>query len=150
MTTPFDSVLKVVGREVDTMRSAVGVAAGLLAALELARDVGIISLRREAAVAAADRTIGTDAYFAAAAVRRDRIEIDCVVASDQLDRVRQAAITAYGSLRAVEAAAGRFRAADDLRLRGAEQSAIDDFIGARCARAARRPTSTGRAIGGLA
>ena len=136
MTTPYDAALRVIGREVDALRTAIG-AAGAAAAEAGARfSAAEHALLREKALGASALGLSSKAYFTRAAAENALLAQAHAEAEARLETLRAEARDRYGTLRAIEGAAERYRNAADAALAGAEQARADDIA---CARAAWRP-----------
>lgn len=134
MRTPYDTALRVMGREIDALRSAIGGAVVQLGAVEAMHDGLSAAIAREAALAAGDWRLVTDGYRLRAWAERERLAAERRAAQARLDTLRRKAAELYGSLRTVEGAAETFRSDADRAVVAAEQAASDDVAGARFAR----------------
>ena len=143
MKTPFDSATRALQREIDDMRTAIGDATRTLVQIEEKNEELGATIKREADVAAADWRMPSHNYHAHARGQRQLLAGIQRTAEQRLDVLRDQAIESYGSLNALEGAADRFREDFARAVASAEQSAVDDFAGARFARklrSARKPT----------
>lgn len=139
MKTPYDTALRALQREVDELRTSIGAATNQLARIETMRQTVDDAIRDEAALAAADWTFSPQAYLARARAERVRLAEERLAADARLEALRHEAMESYGSLRAIEGAAATYREEAERYAATAEQGRIDDFAGARFARALRRP-----------
>lgn len=145
MKTPYDTALRALQREVDDLRASIGEAAERLMEIETLRQAMSDAIRHESALAAVDRNFSPEAYLARARAERDRLRAEERAADARLDALRRQAMESYGSLRAMEGAADVFRQEAFRAAATAEQAGIDDFSGARFARALRHARrATGR------
>lgn len=134
MKTPYDTAQRAMQRGVDDLRTAIGAAAHRVAETEAQRGALAEAIVREAMVAAGDWTLPRGAWAEHVRRRRAALAEQQRAADAELDGLRGQAIELYGSLRAVEGAAERYRAEADRAAAAAEQAAGDDVAGARAAR----------------
>lgn len=134
MKTPYDSALRAMQREVDALRSSIGEVAERLAEVETMRQAVSDAIRHESAMASLDWSLSADGYFTQARARRERLAEERRAAEARLDLLRHEAVKRYGSVRAMEGAAGEFREEANRTIATAEQARVDDFAGARFAR----------------
>jgi hypothetical protein len=141
MKTPYDAALRVRQRELDEVSTAIRAEACTLGELERERARVQAALRAEAQVAATDLALASPAWQRR--MRRQGCELGSLQAQVQarVDRLRDAAVDAYGTLRGIETAAEDYRR-DTARAEAAgEQSTSDDLSAAaflKTLRAARR------------
>ena len=135
MKTPYDAALRTLQREVDDLRTSIGTAANRLTEIESMRQAVSDAIRSESALAATDLSISPHAYLARARTERARLVYERLAADARLEALRHQAMESYGSLRAMEGAAETYREQAERDLASAEQGRIDDFAGARFARA---------------
>ena len=138
MKTPFDPALRVLQREMDDMRTSIGVAADQLAQIERRRALIAEALSTEQTLASTDWLMPATAYFSRARAERTRLAHVAEDTSTHLAALRNKAVESYGSLRAVEVAAEDHRSESARTLANAEQARIDDFASARIARQLRQ------------
>ena len=144
MSTPFDRALSVQRQTLDRVRLAIAEMARQAAALEQ-REAELARAAKAERAELGATLIPFDAYFArlrgeAAAVVRAR-----TLAAQELDRLRGEAQAEFGSMKALEQAAKRFRAERERALAAAEQAAADDRSGAEIVRLARARRTDRRA-----
>ncbi|HEX8484293.1 hypothetical protein [Sphingomonas sp.] len=137
MTTPYDTALRIAERRLDQLRARIGQAVDDLQRTEAAHSNNDAVLARESMVAAGDPRLTSDSFFRQTRERRERLAAERVQAQDRLEELRLKAIEQYGSRTAVETAAAGYRADAERSAAAADQSAIDDLIGALAARRAR-------------
>lgn len=135
MTTPYDAALRLRQREMDDMRVSISVQVERLAGIESSREQIDISVQRERAVASTEWGFSAHAFVARMQKQRDALSRDRAIVDDQLTGLRLQATEAYGSLRAIEGAAERYRDEADRIAATAEQGRIDDFSATRFTRA---------------
>jgi flagellar biosynthesis chaperone FliJ len=138
MSTPYDTALRLIRREVDAVRVTIGEAAGRLVQIEQARQAVSGALEREAALAASCWDIPTGSYLARVRAQRAELGVDAAAAADRLDQLRRRASERYGALRAIEGAAEAYRDEGLQAEERATQARMDDATGARFAMALRR------------
>ncbi len=141
MKTPYDAALRVRQRELDEVSTAIRTEAGALTGIAQARDRVEAALRAEAGIAATDLTLASPAWQHR--MRGQGQELGALQAQAQVrvDRLRDLAVDAYGTLRGIETAAEDYRRDSARTQAAAEQSTSDDLSAAaflRTLRAARR------------
>jgi len=134
VNTPFDAALRLRQREMDAMRVSISVQVTQLMVIEETRDTIDRSVRRETEIAATNWDSCAHAFMARMRTQRERLSQERVTVDARLTGLRVQAAEAYGALRAIEGAAGRYRAEADRIAAAAEQSRADDFSAARFAR----------------
>lgn len=134
MKTPYDAPLRALQRGIDDLRTSIGMAANRLVEVETMDRELRDAVRRETALASLDWTVPAGGYLSRARAQRERLAEERRAAQLRLEALRQQAVEAYGSLRAVESAAEVFREDASRVAASAEQSQSDDFAGARFAR----------------
>jgi len=139
--TPYDAALRIAERKLDAVRTAIGLIVAELERIEHARIAIETSLTREAELASRDHRLTTEHFFVHARDQHQQLVGARAAAHVQLEALRRKAVADYGAQVALEGAAAEFRAAADRARDAAEQSALDDRIGAR--HAARRRASAG-------
>ncbi|WP_448661403.1 hypothetical protein ACG3SL_12170 [Sphingomonas sp. CJ20] len=132
--TPFDTALRVQRREVDAVRVSISVEIDHITALETRTRAHEITVREERALAHA-LPIASDAWTARMRAERARMQDAALLAEARLRRLRDQAVEAYGTMRAIETAADRHRAEEERIAAGAEQAAADDLAASRFLRA---------------
>lgn len=137
MTTPYDAALRLRQREMDDMRVSISVEVNQLIAIERRRDDVDQAVRVETAIAANDHVFSAHAFIARMRAQREALCRDRATVDARLDSLQRQAAEAYGSLRAIEGAADRYRDEASRIAATAEQSQIDDFSAARFTRALR-------------
>ncbi|CAN5541314.1 hypothetical protein BH10PSE14_BH10PSE14_13670 [soil metagenome] len=137
MTTPYDAALRLRQREMDDMRVSISVEVNQLIVIERRRDAIDDSVRTEVQLATADHGFSAHAFVARMRAQRDALSRDRAAVDARLNSLQLQAAEAYGSLRAIEGAAGRYRDEATRVAATAEQSQIDDFSAARFTRALR-------------
>lgn len=137
MKTPYDTALRALGREIDVLRAAIGVAARRLDEAEAMHADLSEAIVRESALAAGDWRFASDGYRLRAYAERERLTAERRAAEARLDALRQEATERYGAIRAMESAAGSFRDEAERAIAAAEQGLNDDVVGARLARGMR-------------
>lgn len=141
MKTPYDAALRVRQRELDEVSTAIRTEAGALTGIAQARDRVEAALRAEAGIAATDLTLASPAWQNR--MRGQGQELGALQAQAQVrvDRLRDLAVDAYGTLRGIETAAEDYRRDSARTQAAAEQSTSDDLSAAaflRTLRSARR------------
>jgi hypothetical protein len=141
MNTPYDTALRIAERQLDTIRTAIGLAVEELARIERAHQAAEAAMRREIVLAGDDPRLTTEHFFVRARAARARLGEDRHAAQARLEGLRVKAVDYYGSHTALDGAASGYRAADVHQAAVAEQAMLDDIA------ASRRPRS--RAAGRL-
>ena len=144
MKTPYDTALRALGREVDDMRIAVRTAADTLSQAQDRRRAVGDAIVRESGLAALQHAFPAHAYLRRTGAERDALDTLCAQADAALDAIRDRARESYGSLRVMESAADAYRQIAERAAASAEQARVDDFAGARFARAPSRRMASGR------
>lgn len=142
MKTPYDTAVRIQRRTVDETRIAISLEVTRLREVEQARDLVQTRMARETEAAAAEPMISTAAYLAR--MRKQRASLDAARETTRrsVDRLRDQAAAAYGSLRAMESAADEYRHEAGRAAAAAEQAGIDDLAGAAFIRAAAQRKRT--------
>lgn len=137
MKTPFDTALRMQQRTVDDLKVKIGAANERIAELEQqGRD--LVARVREERVLAHALPFASDAWLATAKHAQARIAEEVSAEQARLLNLRELAREAYGTFRAIESAAERFRADAEREAEAAEQAAIDDIAAARFLRERKR------------
>ncbi len=144
MKTPYCTALKTQRREVDEVRISIGVEIEHLSCVERHEEAVRIQSQRERALAAGDWTLSSSAYFTRARAELRQLAEKRKITEARLDQLRAQAREAYGSLKAVEGAADRFRDTAARAADQAEQAGSDD----RSAASVMRALQLARAAGG--
>lgn len=134
MKTPYDTALRALGRDIDALRAAIGVAVRRLDQAQAMHDSLSEAIVRESALAAGDWRLPLDGYRLHAYAERERLTAERRAAEARLDALRQEAAERYGAIRAMESAAGAFRDEAERAIATTEQGLSDDVVGARLAR----------------
>ncbi|MBT0670564.1 hypothetical protein HT136_19535 [Novosphingobium profundi] len=145
MKTPYDAALRLRQREIDAVSERIARATGDLDRIETESRALDAAMRREAALAGGEHrlALASNAYFARK--RRERVLLgeQAVHTHRLLDSLREEAVEALGSLRAIEGAATEFRTEAEREIARGEQGEADDraaldFMTARRQSIARR------------
>lgn len=131
MQTPFDPALRIQQRALDAIRISLLAETACEQALADERDAIDSDLNREAAIAAMDWQVGAHPYGLRIRARRIALERDRCAVDDRLQRLRDAAMNACGQLVAITGAASGFAGDARRRETAADQSLVDDLVGAR-------------------
>lgn len=135
--SPYDTALRVQRREVDAVKVSISVEVERITTLETQGRQHDATVRNERALAYS-MPFATDAWTLRMKAERARIEESAHLAQARLGRLREQAVEAYGTMRAIEGAAERFETEAERVAALAEQGAIDDMAAARFLRAQRR------------
>jgi flagellar biosynthesis chaperone FliJ len=138
MKTPYDAPLRVAERELDDVRTAIGVALGELRDIEDATAALHDTMAREAAAAAGDRSLASERFFLRAREQRAQLAVAHHAADQRVEALRARAIECYGTRTAIGNAAARYREEAERAAAAAEQAALDDIAAARLVRSQRR------------
>ena len=144
MKTPYDAALRVQQREIDEMSAAISTHSGVLSEVERARDRVSMSMTREADLAAGDLAVCSHAYLQRMRGERRQLATRQRLLKARLDELRDMAVDAYGTFRAIETAASGYRQDAERVIANAEQAGIDDFAAMsfiKARRAVRREDS---------
>jgi len=133
--TPYDTAIRIQQRETDELRLAISVEVHQLVQIDLTREAVASAVVREAETAAADPMMSTFAFLTRMRTERTRLDADKAAAGQRLDRLRDKAMTTYGSLCAIEVAADAHRQEESRAAARAEQARMDDFSSAAFLRA---------------
>lgn len=137
MRTPLDTALRMQQRTVDDLKVAIGASIDRIAEMEQqTRD--LIERMREERMLAHALPFASDAWLATAKHAQLRLGEEVAAEQARLLQLREQAREAYGTLRAIESAAERFRADAEREAEAAEQAAIDDIAAARFLRERKR------------
>lgn len=126
MKTPYCAAIGLQRREVDQLRTSIGVEVGRLAQVEQRHSFIDESVRRERSVAAAAFDVPATAYFLRMRAERARLEADRQVIDARVTKLRSQAREAFGSLSVIEGAAERYRHEEMRQMEAAQQAVIDD------------------------
>ncbi len=135
--TPYDTALRIQRREVDTVKVSISVEVERIVVLDGQIAAHDTRLRDERALAHA-MPFASDAWTARMKHERIRLDDAARMARARLGQLRAQAIEAYGTMRAIESAADRYRDEADRVADAAEQASIDDIAAARLLRERRR------------
>ncbi|WP_137865069.1 MULTISPECIES: hypothetical protein [unclassified Sphingomonas] len=128
--TPFDTALRVKRREVDTVKVSISVEIETITTLDHQTRAHEIRMREERALAATV-PIASDAWTLRMRAERARLDRQSQLAQVRLVHLRAQAVEAYGTMRAIEGAADRFKDEAERAAAGAEQAMIDDIAAAK-------------------
>jgi hypothetical protein len=128
--TPFDTALRVQRREVDTMKVSISVEIETIATLSHQTQAHEIRMREERALAATI-PVASDAWRLRMKAERARLDQQAQLANLRLTSLRAQAVEAYGTMRAIEGAADRFKDEAERVAAGAEQAMIDDIAASK-------------------
>ena len=128
--TPFDTALRVQRREVDAMKVSISVEIETLTTLGNQTRAHEDRMREERALAAIV-PIASDAWRLRMKAERARLDHQSQLASVRLTHLRAQAVEAYGTMRAIEGAAGRFKDEAERVSAGAEQAMIYDIAASK-------------------
>ena len=126
MRTPYCAAIGLQRREVDQLRTSIGVEIGRLAQVEQRNSFIDESVRRERSVAATALDVPATAYFLRMRAERARLEADRQVIDARVTKLRSQAREAFGSLSVIEGAAERYRHEEMRQIEAAQQAVIDD------------------------
>lgn len=135
--TPFDTALRIQRREVDTVKVAIGAEVERIATIE-SHTVAHDARMSEERALAYDLPFASDAWVAKMKAQRNQLREAATHAEARLGQLRDQAIEAYGTMRAIEGAAERYRDEAERTAALAEQGAIDDLAAARFLQARRK------------
>jgi hypothetical protein len=126
MRTPYCGAIGLQRREVDQLRTSIGVEVGRLVEVEQRNALIDESVRRERSVASAALDVPATAYFLRMRAERARLEADRQVIDARVTQLRGQAREAFGSLTVIEGAAERYRHEEMRQIEAAHQAVIDD------------------------
>lgn len=131
MNTPYNKALTVGRREVDRLEASIGIEAEQLDRVE--RELRRIAeaMERERRLAAEDAALSSDAFFQRMRAEQARLAVDQKTIDARLDLLRGQAREAYGSVRAIEDAAERYRSEAERAIEAREQTQVDDRFALR-------------------
>lgn len=144
MKTPYCGVIGLQRREVDQLRTSIGVEVGRLAEVEQRNALIDESVRRERGVAAAALDVPATAYFLRMRAESARLEADRRVIDARVTLLRTQAREAFGSLTVIEGAADRFREEEMRQIEAAQQTVSDDRSATDYAHRVRLARAVGR------
>jgi hypothetical protein len=133
---PFDTALRVQRREVDAVKVSISVEVERIATIDHATQQHDIRLREERALAFT-LPFASDAWTARMKAERLRLAEASHLAQARLGQLREQAVEAYGTMRAIEGASERFETEAERVAALAEQGQIDDLAAARFIKAQR-------------
>lgn len=128
--TPFDTALRVQRREVDAVKVSISVEVETITTLTSQAYAHDVRMREERALAATV-PIASDAWRLRMKAERARLDQQAQLANMRLTTLRAQAVEAYGTMRAIEGAADRFKDEAERVAAGAEQAMIDDISAAK-------------------
>jgi hypothetical protein len=134
--TPFDTALRVQRREVDTVKVSISETITTITTITHQTNAHDIRMREERALAATV-PIASDAWTLRMKADRARLDHQAQLAQVRLTHLRGKAVEAYGTMRAIEGAADRFKDEAERVAATAEQAQIDDITAAKLIRARR-------------
>lgn len=134
MKTPFDAILRVRQRELDQVRIAINAEATRLGELEDAGDTLREEMGRECRMASADWAMSSHAYLRRKLAERASLNAQKVASAEMVETLRGHAAETYGSMRAIENAADRFRFDVERSQKRIEQQAADEVGSTRFVR----------------
>ncbi len=137
MRTPLDTALRMQQRTVDDLKVAIGASIDRIAELEQQARTLVERMREERMLAHA-LPFASDAWLVTAKHAQTRLGAEVVAEQGRLLQLQEQAREAYGTLRAIESAAERFRAEAEREAEAAEQAAIDDIAAVRFLRERKR------------
>ncbi len=126
MRTPYCAAIGLQRREVDQLRTSIGVELGRLAEVDQRNAWIDESVRRERSVAAGALDVPATAYFLRMRAERALLEADRQVIDARVTQLRGQAREAFGSLSVIEGAAERYRHEEERQIEAAHQATIDD------------------------
>jgi len=128
--TPFDTALRVKRREVDAVKVSISVEIETITTLDQQTLAHEIRMREERALALTV-PVASDAWRLRMKAERARLDQQAQLANVRLTTLRAQAVEVYGTMRAIEGAAGRFKDEAERVAAGAEQAMIDDIAAAK-------------------
>jgi hypothetical protein len=128
--TPFDTALRVKRREVDAVKVSISVEIETITTLDHQTRAHEIRMREERALAITV-PVASDAWRMRMKAERARLDQQSQIANLRLTHLRAQAVEVYGTMRAIEGAAGRFKDEAERVAAGAEQAMIDDIAAAK-------------------
>jgi hypothetical protein len=134
--TPFDTALRVQRREVDTVKVSISETITTITTITHQTNAHDIRMREERALAATV-PIASDAWTLRMKAERARLDHQAQLAQVRLTHLRGKAVEAYGTMRAIEGAADRFKDEAERVAATVEQAQIDDITAAKLIRARR-------------
>lgn len=126
MITPYCTAVRLRRREVDQLRQVIAEMAEQVALLDRRAAELRKTVEVERRLAKNFGRLPDDLYFRRMRLEHERLLRERAVADAVLEQLRTEARDSFGSLRALEEAAERFRQEAELGLAAAEQAAADD------------------------
>lgn len=126
MRTPYCTAVRLRRRAVDQLRQAIADMAEQVALLDSRAAELRKTVEVERRLASNFGRLPDDLYFRRMRLEHERLLRERAAAEHQLERLRKDARDSFGSLRALEDAADRFRHDEEQRVAAAEQAAADD------------------------
>ncbi|MFT3976469.1 MAG: hypothetical protein QM688_05060 [Sphingomonas bacterium] len=133
--TPYDTALRLYRRQVDQIKVSISMEVETISTLTTRSRAHEARLREERALARA-LPFASDAWTARMCDEKRGIDAARGEAQGRLERLRRDAAEAYGTMRAIETAAARWRDDAERISAVAEQARIDDLAAARLSRLA--------------
>lgn len=131
MKTPFDGAIRVGQREIDEMRVAISAHVEQLGRVEAARVENEQETRRQREIAGDDVLLSSQAYMAHMRAERARLAQAQAMVDMRLTQLRSDAVAAYGTFKAISAAADNWRHEAEQAIAQAEQGHLDDAANAK-------------------
>ncbi|MXP10413.1 hypothetical protein [Pseudoblastomonas halimionae] len=131
MKTPFDTVLRLRRREIDETRIALHTRTAQLAEIDRDSEALEQELARERKAFGESWSASAEAFIKRRKFQHAQLAQERATISQDVDRLRQAAIDAHGSQHVLETAVEAFRADHDRRMAQAAQRETDDLCAAR-------------------
>jgi hypothetical protein len=128
--TPFDTALRVQRREVDSVKVSISETITTITTITHQANAHDQRMREERALAATI-PVASDAWRLRMKAERARLDQQAQLAQVRLTHLRAQAVEAYGTMRAIEGAADRFKDEAERVAAGAEQSMIDDIAASK-------------------
>ena len=137
MKTPYDAAQRVLKRELDDVRQALGAAEAQAAAFAAMAERAALQLKRELAVAGTDPRLDVGAYAAAKRVEIERLKRELAKIEIEIERLRARLLEKFEALKPLDFASDDYRAAKRREAAKRELAKLDDVAGRVPARRAR-------------
>ena len=131
MKTPFDGAIRVGQREIDEMRVAISAHVEQLGRVEAARAENEQETRRQREIAGDDVLLASGAYMDRMRVERAQLTKTQAIVDMRLTQLRSDAVAAYGTFKAISAAADNWRHEAEQAIAQTEQGHLDDAANAK-------------------
>lgn len=131
MKTPFDGAIRVGQREIDEMRVAISAHVEQLGRVEAARAENEQETRRQREVAGDDVLLASGAYMDRMRAERAQLTKAQAIVDMRLTQLRSDAVAAYGTFKAISAAADNWRHEAEQAIAHTEQGHLDDVANAK-------------------